>query len=254
MKTNKKSYMVVTENDFKVLMSLFRNKVANLVQIQRVFFPNTNIKNVARFMRRLKGSDYVHVDKYMIDKKRQNVYSITHKGLDLISSILESKIDSNNYKSQAILHDLKIFDISECFEKFKQVQKIYYESELQSSFNYLDNENLSPFVDLRSDLVLKVEFASGDGFLPLEYERTLKEYSRNVKKFEEYYSSDAVVGVLYLCENDSIIKNLMKVDEYVCQSEESKMYFCNINQVKNESDQITFKGVNGHTLVFKMAK
>ena len=38
MKTNKKSRMVLTENDFKVLISLFKNKVANLVQIQRVFF------------------------------------------------------------------------------------------------------------------------------------------------------------------------------------------------------------------------
>ena len=246
--------MVLTENDFKVLISLFKNKVANLVQIQRVFFPNTNIKNVARFMRRLKGSDYVHVEQYIVDKKKQNIYSITPKGLELISNILESKVDSNNYKSQAILHDLKIFDITECFEKFEQVKKIYYESELQSSFNYLDNENLSPLVDLRSDLVLKVKAASGDIFLPLEYERMLKEYSRNVKKFEEYYNTDAVVGVLYLCENDSMIQALMKVDEYVCPSEESKMYFCNINQVKNQSDQITFKRVDGYTLVFKMSK
>ena len=51
-----------------------------------------------------------------------------------------------------------------------------------------------------------------------------------------------------------MIQALMKVDEYVCPSEESKMYFCNINQVKNQSDQITFKRVDGYTLVFKMSK
>ena len=71
-------------------------------------------------MRRLKGSDYVHVEQYMVNKKRQNIYSITPKGLGLISPILESQIDSNNYKSQAIYHDLKIFDITECFENLNK--------------------------------------------------------------------------------------------------------------------------------------
>ena len=60
-------------------------------------------------MRRLKGSDYVLVEQYMVNKKRRNIYSITPKNLELISTILESKIDSNNYKSQAIYHDLKVF-------------------------------------------------------------------------------------------------------------------------------------------------
>ena len=36
-------------------------------------------------MRRLKGSDYVHVEQYIVDKKKQNIYSITPKGLELIS-------------------------------------------------------------------------------------------------------------------------------------------------------------------------
>ena len=170
-------------------------------------------------MRRLKGSDYVLVEQYMVNKKRRNIYSITPKNLELISTILESKIDSNNYKSQAI----------------------YHESELQSSFDYLDNDNLSPLVDLRSDLILKVKSGSGDILLPLEYERVLKEYSRNVKNFEEYYSNHAVLEVLYLCESDSMIRSLMEVDKYVCQSEDSKIYFSHINQVKSQSNEITLK-------------
>ena len=109
-------------------------------------------------------------------------------------------------------------------------------------------------MDLRSDLILKVKSDSGDILLPLEYERVLKEYSRNVKKFEECYNTNAVVGVLYICENNSMIQALMKVDEYVCPSEESKMYFCNINQVKNQSNQITFKRFDGHKLTFKCQK
>ena len=121
---------------------------------------------------------------------------------------------------------LKFFDITKYFEKFEQVKRIYHESELQSSFDYLDNDNLSPLVDLRSDLILKVKSDSGDILLPLEYERVLKEYSRNVKNFEEYYSNHAVLGVLYLCESDSMIRSLMEVDKYVCQSEDSKIY-CN---------------------------
>ena len=254
IKSSKESQMIITKRDIKVLKAIFKNKVATLKQIHKAFFPNTNITNVARFMRRLKGSEYVLSRRYDMTKRSQNIYSITSKGLSLICEFLGLEVEFNSYKSSSILHDLELFNISEHFKKFQQVNKIYYESELQSNSIYLHHEYLNPFVNLKSDRVLKVEVISGEAFLALEYERVLKERNRNVRKFENYYDQDKISGVLYLCENNSMIDLLMQIDKEVCPLENSKMYFCNIEDVKNKSNQITFKRFDGHKLIFKMSK
>ena len=82
----------------------------------------------------------------------------------------------------------------------------------------------------------------------------LKGRNRNVIKFEDYYGQDKIPEVLYLCESNPMMESLMQIDKYVCPLENSKMYFCNVADVKNQSNQITFKRFHGHKLTFKMSK
>ena len=90
--------------------------------------------------------------------------------------------------------------------------------------------------------------------MALEYKRVLKERNRNVRKFEDYYDQDKISGVLYLCESNPMMESLMQIDKNVCPLENSKMYFCNVADVKNQSNQLTFKRFHGHKLTFKMSK
>lgn len=238
----------MTERDQKILISLFKNKVLSLKQIREYFFKGSHPTYADKRMRILCYYKYAKKQVHILDDRLILIYSLTPKGLNLIKEYLPINIHQNRYKSDSIIHDLQLASISLHLKDFRSISQIFYESELQSSSDYSNHEELRAFVNLRSDRVLEIKGEEENIFLALENERTLKEKSRYLEKFKDYYAHKKILGVLYICSDDSIIKSLMKIDTEVCTENESKFYFVNISEASKESDKITFKNNLGQTL------
>ncbi|MCJ8276356.1 MAG: hypothetical protein HRT44_07855, partial [Bdellovibrionales bacterium] len=178
-------------------------------------------------------------------------YVISKKGLDFIAKHLPCDIQENRYVSDSIEHDLVLSEINFTIEKLSMIHEIWTEAELQSYGEAFKNVSLLPFVELRSDRACLVEGKKGKRYLALEYERSLKSYSRNKRKLESYYLQSGIPAVLYVCETDSILKSLMRIDESLCKERPSKMYFCLLENVRKSPEKILFQRFDGRKLIFK---
>jgi len=186
----------------------------------------------------------------MKDTKVLVAYSLLPKGIKAIQPYLPCVVDSQRYHSDSIEHDLVLGSITHIFNKLSVVKQIQTESELLSCSRLMEDDELLPFVNLRSDRACLIEGANRTQYLALEYEKTLKFRERNVSKLEQYYLQTSIPAVLYVCETTSIMKSLMQIDSDLCRNRKSKLYFCLREHVQSNPEEITFTRFDKKTLTF----
>lgn len=243
--------LMITERDKAILLYLFRNKVVSRAQMHKFFFRNASIKAVTQRLGKLSRYGLVKSIYFEKNGNSHRAYTIDKKGVIFISNYLPCEIQENRYKSDALEHDMALSEINFIFENLSMVYDVKTESELQSFGETIDDDGLLPFFEMRSDRAILVDGKNGRKYLALEYERTLKSYSRNRSKFEKYYLQSNIPAVLYICETDTILKSLIQIDENLCKERASKMYFCTMDNIRNYAEGITFQRFDGRQLVFK---
>lgn len=203
-------------------------------------------------MSKLCRSGFIEKKSIFLNNSNQTYFEISPKGIDFIKHQLGGDVAFKNYKSDSLIHDLHLVDISNVFQSFSCVSNVFYESEIRSySHESLDDE-LSSFLALRSDRVLELKVTGSEGVLvALEYERTLKRFHRLVQKLKDYYLHEDIPAVFYICENKKNIKELIKADEKACDGERSKVYFCELEDVKRSHERVAFINKENKKMVFK---
>lgn len=252
-KRKKRSQVILNPRDCSILISIFKNKVMTLAQIHQYFFENRCKSVSSRRLLKLGREKLVNKKALLINNKNCTYYSITEKGVELIKHDLYYEVENKNYKSDSVRHDIELVNISERLKETETVKYLVYESELLSSpYDHLD-EALYAYYNLQTDLVLKIQQKEGfKGYVALEYERSLKVKRRNIKKLSDYYRYDQIKGVFYICENESIKKSLMKVDEEECANDKSKIYFCTLEEFKKSKNMIVFVNCKGKKIGFDL--
>lgn len=246
---NKKSIRI-NERDREVLLFIFRNKIVSFKQIHQFFFNGTHITAPGRRMNKLCNYKVIKKECYFIGRKSHVAYSITALGVNLIQPYLLNVVDSQRYNTDSLEHDLALGDITHYFSKLSIVKEVHSESELLSCSQFMENDKLLPFIELRSDRACLIKSAEGLDFLALEYERTIKSKERNRSKLESYYLQSSIPAVLYVCETDILMKSLMKIDSELCANRSSKLYFCVREDVHEGLKKITFTSFDKQTLSF----
>ncbi len=89
-----------------------------------------------------------------------------------------------------------------------------------------DSESFSQFSLVNSDAAISIETPRSKFDVALEYEISIKEESRYIKKLKQYYFSSRVGLVLYVCGNDKIEKLIRRVDSELCQKHSTKVCTC----------------------------
>lgn len=243
--------VILNTRDQEILVFLFKNKLLTLEQVHRLFFTDLARITANIRMNKLFRAGYIEKKSLFLNNSNQTYFEIKPQGIDLIKAHLNGDVAFKNYKSDSLLHDLKLVEISQVFLSFNSISSIYYEAEIQSySHESLDDE-LNAFLLLRSDRVLSVSSQKGAILVPLEYERTLKRSHRLVSKLRDYYLNDDIPAVFYICESKGIIKELVKADTKACDGERSKVYFCELKSVQKSNHKITFTNQTGQKRTFK---
>jgi len=245
-----KPNIILTKRDQTVLISLFKSKVISLNQIHQNFYQGTKRCSPSRRMQKLFLNGLVTKKVLLLNDLRQNVYGISKNGVEIVQEHLEGDVTSRNYKSDSIEHDLKLFEITKRIKEFKAIKNVITESELQSCSDFIRDDDLRSFVQLRSDRVLEIVGKNKTSFAALEYERSLKRKSQNLKKLQDYYIHKRVPVVFYICKNTMIMNSLMESDKEASQNSKSKMYFITLEEFSSGSDEINFKRFDGTSLKF----
>lgn len=202
-------------------------------------------------MNKLFCAGYVDKKSLFLEGSNQTYFEITPLGLNFIKSNLSGDVVFRNYKSDSLIHDLNLVDISKVFLTFNSVSHMHYESEIRSYSHESLHDDLHPFLVLRTDRVISVTSSEGSALVALEYERTLKRSHRLVSKLRSYYLNDDIPAVFYICETKEIIKELIKADTKACDGENSKVYFCELTDVQNSDHKITFTNQQNKKMTFQ---
>lgn len=243
--------LAITERDKAILLYLFRNKVVSRTQMHNFFFRDSSLKAVTQRLSKLSRYGLIKSIYFEQNKRPHRAYNIENKGLDLITHCLPYQIHEKQYVSDSIEHDLVLSEINFHMEKLSMIKEVWTEAELQSYKEAFHSQSLLPFVDLMSDRACLVDGKNGARYLALEYERTLKKYSRNRNKLDSYYQHSTIPAVLYVCETSGIMKSLMQVDENLCKDRISKMYFCLMDDVRKSPEKIIFQRYDDRQLIFR---
>jgi hypothetical protein len=243
--------VILNHRDQAILVSLFKNKLLTLEQVHRLFFPNRARVTANIRMNKIFRAGYIEKKSIFLKNSNQTYFEIKPLGIDFIKDHLNGDVAFKNYKSDSLIHDLNLVDISQVFLNFKSISEIYYESEILSYSHESLDDDLNPFLLLRTDRVLSILGPKGSILVPLEYERTLKRSHRLVSKLRDYYLNEDIPIVFYICEDKRIIKELVKADAKACDGAKSKVYFCELKDVQSSNHKIIFENSLGQKRTFK---
>ena len=159
-------------------------------------------------------------------EKKTVIFGITDKGIKEIINSYRYEITTPDFRSDSIFHDLGLVLLRERLEKTKTMVEYLSESMLHSCDDFKDDEKLSAYSRMNSDAALAIETDKNKFHVALEYEISDKQYSRYVKKLEDYYESSSIAGVFYVCGNTKIENLIRKADEEFSQKHDTKVFTC----------------------------
>ena len=182
---------------------------------------------------------------YIADKTARLVYSLGAKGFsDYISeqACVRKEIDS-----ASIMHDLILVNIAAHIRTAAKVKVYYPENIIRTLYGVGDQNSVEPFRELSSDAVLQLAFLNGDFYVALEYEASLKTRSRIEQKLRAYQMRSEIAGVLYVCRNVELLKQLQNTEKHLNFNESSKFYYTTLEELW-ASNTIQFKSADNGIL------
>lgn len=231
----------------KILHLLFENKVMARSQLKREVFPSVVKSRVSKVIGGLQRKKYLEAR--LFDTEEQNnvlIYSLTDASKSKVCQTYPVKIESEIRRSDAIAHDLTLADIRNSLETKDMIVRYIPENVLQCCVNVKDAAFIKPFAEVRSDAVVGINTKTGIIYGALEYEPSPKTSARYEKKLLEYYLRTDIRLVMYVHTHDWLIKQIRHAEEKIGQTQASKVFFANLDQILLPSKPVTFFGKDGN--------
>ena len=234
--------IILGERDFKLMISLFENKIVSRDQINTHFFQGVAIQTVNRRLHKLVGLGLIRRTSVIIGRRVISGYSLTPPGLAKIKPMLVYEVKTGSRLSECPLHDIALNDIRKAFESKPAVQNYYTENVLQTSIDLQGDAKFRPFIELNSDARAEVDTRIGILNLAIEFDSACKSKSRYMHKLNAYYGKRGIDGVLYICASRHILNTLLKVDKEVADRHrrKPKVYLAVLGDVIGDHDEMTF--------------
>ena len=240
--------VVLGERDFKLMRSLFENKIANREQINKQFFNNVSVNTVNRRLRKLVDIGLIIRTPAMVGGRAIYGYCLSQKGLIKIKPMLPYQVKTKTTLSECPLHDIALNDIRQVFETKSAVQSYYTENVLQTCEEFKLSKQFRSFVELNSDAMAEVNTKVGALNLAVEFDTIHKNKDRYEQKISAYYTKRGVDGVLYICASKHILNRLLKIDGVVADrhSRKPKVYLAMLGDVISARDEMMFTNAIGY--------
>ena len=240
--------VVLGDRDFKLMISLFENKIISRDQINREFFHDVSINTVNRRLRKLVGLGLITRMSLIVNGRVICGYCLSKGGFSKIKPLLPYKVNTKTTLSDCPVHDIALNDIRRAFEAKSAVQHYYTENVLQTCAGFKSDRKFKPFIELNSDAMAEVDTKLGALNLAIEFDTTHKSKSRYADKVNAYYGKRGVDGVLYVCASKHILDRLLKIDKEVADRHrrKPKVYLAMIGDVIGEREELAFTNAIGY--------
>jgi len=244
----KKSWKVVlSKRDRVLLRDLFYTKGLDLDLLMDNHFKNLHKSTVVKRIQRLVNGHYIDKRAHFNGMALKPLYNITENGLLEVEDYLSGKIIRKELKCSNPVHDLCVAKIYFKLIKSRSLNSLKLENEIQGIDHGDLSEQFDPFKRLNSDIFLSLLIENQEFKVAVEYERSHKDSGRWSEYLLNYHLEENVDVVLYVCDNPTILKGLMRIETELAQRYTQKIYFCLVKEFFKHSSSATFKNISGKT-------
>lgn len=243
--------MNFNEQDKNLIHYLHEVKVATYEQIKRDIYPDYHFKSVCNRIYRLENNHLVHGWCDRVIGKGCRLISLTKQGFSrFVAKGLEKRIELN---SDAIKHDLRLGDIRYRLKRASKVLDYHSENQLQTWPIGVYDVKVGRLANLNCDAVVSVRFPDDTLHLPLEYGASSKSDRRYEPLVKRYYARDDVPAVLYVCENETVLNKISRIETELFPSDQPKFFFKHVSDLF-EDETMSFGNCHNFPLKLNQSK
>ncbi|MBF0362732.1 MAG: hypothetical protein HQK49_17065 [Oligoflexia bacterium] len=246
---NKKN--ILNDKDRNLLEYLFMNKVALPKQINRDVFGKLSMPNVYRRLYRLTNAQFILHHYFTWNGDPYRAFSLTPQGFKTCVKGDDVSHIRKQLRSENVIHDIQLVDIQERFNRLTMVLEYHTENYLRSNCDHARIVLKEYLNNINSDALLKIKFSQSEHYVPLEYEREQKVAKRYENLFLDYYLNSKVPAVLYIAENEKVLKKMVEVATNVSSGFPPKIFFIPYDKLMANDQSVTFINHLGHQMQLK---
>ncbi len=244
------SSLVLTRRDIVFFGYLHTYKVATTRQITRDVFKSdysTCYKRIRKFVK-LKFITSIPTDRTL---DQSLAYTLTTKGMKVVTSNFKSVIDGKRFKSNSITHDLKLVNLAYKLRCYNMVKEYYTENQIQTYKNFSSQDEMKIFKEMRVDAVMEIQ-AQGKPQIsvPLELEISVKSVQEYQKKIREIYYHKGVKFLLYVCDDAKSKTKIKKIELDLVKDQKKKIFFITFDELLSSLESVTF--INQDNVTFRL--
>ena len=231
----------VQKRDIQIMKFVFACRAVTYDQIVRRHFPKTHEVVAWRRIRGLSNQGYFKVSVIELSgRTAREVQPLPH----LWSHICEEwpiAIDTPHFKSESIVHDIRLAEVFLRLEKLQCFRSFFPENLLQSSLALATDPRLQDTSKLQSDGALTIVDAKGNlRIYAVELELSKKSPVRYRQKLVDYYLSRGIDGVLYITPEHEIEALVARIDQEIRENREGLVRFASEASVLSGTQKLIF--------------
>lgn len=244
------SSIVLTRRDIDFFKYLHSCKVATTKQTNRDVFKcghRTCHFRIKKFLTK-KFITKIPSD-WEIDKSF--VFSLTSRGMKVVSSNFKGLIDSKRFRSNSVSHDLKLVNIRSLLLSLEMVKGYFAENQIQTYSLFNSQDELATFKEMRVDAMMYVQ-SQGKARLsiPLELEVSTKSSSEYQKKIRKIYYHKDLTFLFYVCDSKESEVKIKRIEAEFVKDQRKKIFFITYNELLSSKGVVTF--INQDNQLFKL--
>lgn len=227
--------LTIMDRDIELFRYLFIHKGAKIEQIRKDVFTDVSKQFVYYRIGRMVKLGLLEVKYFKRGKHCIGVYSVTKKALSFAFD-LDEDLERQELKSSNLEHDFTLVDIARCFKQVACLNFYATENEIESGLVDSENFPVKQCKELHSDALLGLLWNGQYLDYAIEFENSVKSYSRYENVLKAYYAYPQVNHVIFITKDRKASKAIMSVDKKILKNldgEISKVFVVNINELRS---------------------
>ena len=214
------------ERDHKLFDFLYQFKVATVDDIRALIFDGIGRQNVYSRLKELVQLKLIQKVPYQRAGRFLAAYSLTDKCFKkLVCTEGERASLRKQFKSGKVEHDLSIVTIYRRLIQSPVVANFLAENVLMSNSAIIRSLDLEEWLKNSPDGILIHESSKGRYLLPFECELSIKAGFRYETKLINYYQSEKVPAIIYICGNAKVKDTIRRVEKRYCHQYPPKVFY-----------------------------
>ena len=239
------------DRDHRLFDLLYQFKVATVDDIRVLIFGGIGRNKVYSRLKQLVQLGLIQKVPYQREGRFLAAYSLTEKCFKkLVCTEGERAWVRRQFKSGKVDHDLSIVTIYRRLIPSPTVANFLSENILMSNSAVMRSLDLEEWLRNSPDAILIHESNKGRYFLPLECELSIKAGFRYETKLINYYQSEKVPALIYVCGNAKVKEAICRVERKYCHGYPAKVFYGLLGDGQRELGQWTFNNRKGVQLTF----